>query len=179
MPKFRTPYDTLLRVRRIEEDKAKAALAEANLGLRRAQETLDADRAYYARVSSPTHGETAIGGFLASAAHAAAAAREVGVARAHVEEAADSRGLAVEATRVASMRTQGLERLVERAHEAHVQEMLAADQRTAEESMAGARRRTGSRPAARGTAPEPDPAAQSTAPHGTTPQGTHRQQGVA
>jgi len=138
--KFRTPYDTLLRVRRIEEDKAKAALAEANMARRAAAEQLDARREEYvaaAAAASVTNGETAVGGFMLARHHAEAAAASVGIAATDVEKADETRLLAVEDARVARMRTQGLEKLVERAKEARMDEMLAADQRTAEESMAG------------------------------------------
>ncbi|WP_226346423.1 hypothetical protein [Agilicoccus flavus] len=150
MPKFTTPYDTLLRVRRIEEDKAKAALAEANLGARRAEQALLDRREHYQRqAASLPHGETDLGGFLAAAARGTAAAKAVDAARADVETADAARGVAVRATLAASQRTQGLERLVERAKQVRVEEMLAADQRTAEESMAGghARRRGATPPA--------------------------------
>lgn len=137
MPRSTTPYDTLLRVRRIEEDRAKAGLAAANAERRRAQDRLDASRAGYARAATPPHGETDLAAFSAHAFHARSAAQAVGVARTELEKSDEARGEAIEVTRQASMRTQGLERLVERAREARAAEMLAADQRTAEESMTG------------------------------------------
>lgn len=139
MAKFTTPYDTLLRVRRIEEDRAKAALAVANQARRDAQARLESRQDAYGRAAVPTNGETDLVSFRGQVAHLEAAARSVVIAGTDVETADRSRAVAVEATRQASMRTQGLERLVDRAREARMQEMLAADQRTAEESMAGKR----------------------------------------
>ncbi len=136
MPKFTTPYDTLLRVRRIEEDRAKAALAAANLAHRQAEATVEQRRADVAAISSPD-GEIDLGAFRRHAAHTVSAAKAVVWSAAIAEKTGDARLAAVEDTRRASMRTQGLERLVDRAKEARVAEMLAADQRTAEESMAG------------------------------------------
>lgn len=156
MPKFTTPYDTLLRVRRIEEDRAKADLAAANLGRRRAQGRLDANRAGYARAIAQPHGETELAAFTAHAAHARSAAQAVGLAVGEVEQADEARSQAAQVTRQASMRTQGLERLVERAREARDAEMLAADQRTAEESMTGKRRAASAGPSARRPRPGPD-----------------------
>lgn len=146
MPKFTTPYDTLLRVRRIEEDKAKAELAAANHARRQAQAGLDARRSHYSSAVSGPDGEMALAAFRGRLAHRTAAAQAVGWARAQVEKCEEARLVAIEATRQASMRTQGLEKLVERAKEVRTAEMLAADQRTAEESMTGKRARKAAPP---------------------------------
>ena len=143
MPKFTTPYDTLLRVRRIEEDKAKAVLAAANHAHREAQAAVTARQERVAGLPGPDP-EMDLGAFRSHVAHTVAAVDAVGWAAARAEKTGEARAAAVETTRQASMRTQGLGRLVERAKEARVQEMLAADQRTAEESMAGTRGRTAS-----------------------------------
>ena len=156
MPKFATPYDTLLRVRRIEEDRAKARLAEANVAARSAAQALEHRRVGYAVAAAgsvaASHAETTVDELRRSTAHATALARAVGHAAAGVEKADAARTVEIEASRVAAMRTQGLERLVERARQAREQELLAADQRTAEESMAGRRGRgpgAGGRPSRR------------------------------
>lgn len=146
MPKFSTPYDTLLRVRRIEHDKAKAELAAANHAHRQAQTGLDLRRTHYGSAVGSPDGEMDLVAFRGRLAHTTAAAQAVGLARAEVEKSAEARLAAVETTRQASMRTQGLEKLVERAKEAREQEMLAADQRTAEESMTGKRARRSAAP---------------------------------
>ena len=137
MAKMKTPYDTLLRVRRIEEDKAKAALAVANHAQRDAARVLEDRRAYYASAAAQPDGETDLGAFQGAVAHGTAAARAVAIAAGSLESSQRTTQQAMDVTRLASMRTQGLEKLVERAKEARMQEMLAADQRTAEESMAG------------------------------------------
>ena len=137
MATFRTPYDTLLRVRRIEEDTAKAALAAANHARREAQARLQAGLGHYGDARHLPDGETGVAAFLGRLAHARSAAQEVQLAGSAVEQADGARAEALEGVREASMRSQGLERLVERAQEAHLHEMLAADQRAAEESMSG------------------------------------------
>lgn len=141
MAKFRTPYDTLLRVRRIEEDKAKAGLAEANGAERAARAAFAARVEEYPRLIAPPNDETDLGGFRRHQVRARAAAESVTLARQRVESAADQTNQARDVVRVASMRTQGLERLVDRAREERQREILTADQRTAEESATGLRRR--------------------------------------
>ena len=139
MARFRTPYDTLLRVRRIEEDKAKAALAGANHAHRAAQTDLESRHEHFSQTVAVPDGEMDVSAFQRRLAHTQFAAQGVGWGRAEVEKTGEARTVAVEATRLASLRTQGLEKLVDRAKEAREAEMLAADQRTAEESMAGKR----------------------------------------
>ncbi|MDO5711285.1 MAG: hypothetical protein Q4P32_06045 [Micrococcales bacterium] len=141
MAKLKTPYDTLLRIRRIEEDKAKAALAVANHAQRAAAAALQDRRSYYASAAVAPDGETDLGAFQRQVAHGTAAARAVGIAAGSLQSSQRTTQQAIEATRAASMRSQGLEKLVARAKDAWMHEMLAADQRTAEESMAGKRGR--------------------------------------
>lgn len=152
MARVTTSYDTLLRIRRIEEDKAKAELAVANHAHRQAQAGLDSRRAHYRAAAERPDGEMDVTAFRGRLAHTTAAAQGVGWARVEVEKSQETRLAAVEATRQASMRTQGLEKLVERAEQARLDEMLAADQRTAEESMTGKRARTAGLSAGQGAA---------------------------
>lgn len=135
MAKFKTPYDTLLRVRRIEEDKAKGEMALAMHAHRDAVRTLEVRREEYPSVVAPPDSETDLGGFRRHVARAEAAAASVTQAAAAVDSAAEHVDSAREAVKQAAMRTQGLERLVQRAKEERFAEMLEADQRTAEESM--------------------------------------------
>lgn len=135
MAKFKTPYDTLLRVRRIEEDRAKAEMAVAMHAERDAVATLETRREEYPRVVAPPDSETDLGGFRRHISRAEAAAASVTQAASAVESAHEHVDSAREALRQAAMRTQGLERLVERARTERLAEMLEADQRTAEESM--------------------------------------------
>ncbi|WP_168582417.1 hypothetical protein [Gephyromycinifex aptenodytis] len=143
MAKFITPYDTLLRVRRIEEDKAKAALAEANAAQRAAQTVLSTRVQEYPKVVRPPDAETDLSGFQRHHAVAQAAASSVTLARQCLEDAQETTVQARGDVRTASMRTQGLERLVERAREERFAEMLTVDQRAAEESAT--RRKKGRR----------------------------------
>ncbi|MBK7722275.1 MAG: hypothetical protein IPI32_08645 [Austwickia sp.] len=138
----RSQLDTLLRIRRIEEDVAKGHLAAANLAVRQAEETLNARHDAY-RQAAVVGGEAAPADFLRSRlAGAAMGASIVNAEQQCARTLAESQEAGA-VVRVAKMRTQGLERLVDRAAQARVLEMLAADQRTAEESRAG--NRTGGR----------------------------------
>ncbi len=138
----RSQLDTLLRIRRLEEDLAKAALAAANHAERQAQEGLQASRDNY-RQAEPTADEVDPAAFLRHRAAGAALGAGIMQAEQRRDGATQDREQSRATMRTARMRTQGLERLVDRATQARFQEMLAADQRTAEESMAG--KRTGGR----------------------------------
>ncbi|WP_040157710.1 flagellar FliJ family protein [Mobilicoccus massiliensis] len=143
MPKFTTPYDTLLRVRRIEEDRAKAEMAGAAVAEREAAAVLARRENDYPELVRPPDAETTYDEFRAHHRMAEAAAASVTQARQAVESAHEQTESAREALRAAAMRTQGLERLVDRAREERFAEMLDADQRTAEESAS--RKRKGRR----------------------------------
>lgn len=134
MAKFTTPYDTLLRVRRIEEDRAKAEMAQAAIAEREAVGTLQRREDDYPALVRPPDAETALVDFRRHQVSAEAAAASLTQARQAAESAHEQTESAREALRAAAMRTQGLERLVERAREERLTEMLNADQRTAEES---------------------------------------------
>lgn len=126
---------TLLRIRRLEEDLAKGELAAANAATRAAHERLALSRGRYEReVTPPTSCD--VNAFRAHLAHSTAAAALVRGAERGTEVAeedvADARGKVT----IARVKSQGLERLVERVEAAAFAEMLAADQRTAEESRA-------------------------------------------
>ncbi len=135
----RGQLDTLLRIRRLEEDRAKAELAAANLAEREAQAHLESRRESY-RQHDPNGVDLDPAAFLRT--RTAGAALGAGIVQA--EQRCDCAAAASEESRgtmrVARMRTQGLERLVERAAQARFEEMLAVDQRTAEESMASKKR---------------------------------------
>ncbi|GMA38266.1 hypothetical protein [Mobilicoccus caccae] len=134
MAKFTTPYDTLLRVRRIEEDKAKAEMASASHAQRAAQATLESREAAYPDLVRPPDAETALRDFRRHQESAEAAAASVTQARQANESAYEQLESARTLLQEAAMRTQGLERLVDRAREERFREMLDADQRAAEES---------------------------------------------
>lgn len=135
----RGQLDTLLRIRRLEEDMAKAKLAAANLAEREAQVHLESRRESY-RQSDLTAGDVDPAAFLRARAAGAALGAGIVQAEQRCESAAEATQESRGTMRVARMRTQGLERLVERAAQARFEEMLAADQRTAEESMASKKR---------------------------------------
>lgn len=128
--------DTLLRIRRLEEDLAKGALARANAAARAASAQLDrAQETYRHEVRPPESCDVAQ--FRAHLAHSNSAAAMVRGAERGVLQAEADTTAALSTVRAARVRSQGLERLVDKVREAAVAEMLAADQRTAEESRAG------------------------------------------
>lgn len=138
----RGQLDTLLRIRRLEEDLAKVKLAAANLAEREAEAYLEQRRADYQRTDlAVVDVDVDAGTFLRSRALGAALGAGIVAAEQGCESAAEASEESRGTMRVARMRTQGLERLVERAKQARFEEMLSADQRTAEESRAGKKTR--------------------------------------
>lgn len=136
MSRDRERLDTLLRVRRLEEDQAKAELARANEAHRAAQRAVDrAEETYAARQHAIPEGS--IGDFLRQYNTLRTAAMAVVASTSRCEEASAATEQARGQVREASMRSEGLQRLVDRAAQARADEILAAEQRTAEESRAG------------------------------------------
>ncbi|QQR99524.1 MAG: hypothetical protein IPK37_10795 [Austwickia sp.] len=130
--------DTLLRIRKIEEDLAKGELAQANAATRTAYARLEHSKATYEREATPP--ETCdVTGFRAHLAHMNSVAGMVRGAERGVDTAEEEAGLARGKVARARIKSQGLERLVDKVRDAAFAEMLAADQRTAEESRAGVR----------------------------------------
>lgn len=141
MVKFSTPYDTLLRVRRIEEDRAKAELAQANATKRAAEHQLESARQVHRDAMDRPRSETSLGGFMREALRGQRLAQSVIWASYEVENAEAARLEAVGVVTKAAQKTQGLEKLVDRAKEERFQQILAADQQVAEESSVGVRAR--------------------------------------
>lgn len=132
----RTQLGTLLRIRTLEEDLAKGALARANAATRTAQARLQQTiELYEERVAPP--GSTDVADFRRRLAMNASAAAMVRGAQRGVLDAHEVVASARDDVKTARVRSQGLERLVERVDSEAFAELLAADQRTAEESMAG------------------------------------------
>jgi len=125
--------DTVLRVRRIQEDQRKGDLARAAAAEAEAAR-LVAEAEERLRATSRTPGGVLVQAFLADRGLVAARARQVSTAtneHALAEGETDrSRALLTEAR----TRTSGLERLVERGLEERRQVLLAVDQAVAEES---------------------------------------------
>jgi hypothetical protein len=131
----RFPLATVLRIRGIEEDLARGRLAGSVTAHHQASAaTADAHTAYTA--ASADTGPLTRSAFLADRARRTAYAGSVFAASAAQTQAAE----AVTASRAhwseAAMRLAALERLAERAKEGRRQQVLAADQRTAEETSA-------------------------------------------
>lgn len=128
MKKFKFRLESVLRVRRIQEDQARARLLTANATARQAEHTVDARVARYAAMARPD-GVQAEPEFERTLFHLDAAAAAIDIAREqHVE------ALAVVAERRAewsdaSMRVAALERLEERQRAEHAIERQREEDR--------------------------------------------------
>jgi hypothetical protein len=148
--------DTLLRVRRIEEETGRGHLAAAAHAERDARGLLEeASHEYAAATGAATNGAvaaagvaphgtvlvdgapTALSDFLGTRRRHEALAGTVRVAGAGLTQAQSASDMARTAWSAAAMRLSALERLDERGREADRLARLATDQRTAEESASG------------------------------------------
>ena len=132
--------NTLMRVRRIQEDVARAQLLTESAAERAAQDALGrAHGRYAAPEAEPPADLQEMALFLAERQHRDALAGSVRLARAGADAAAEATGLARDEWSEAAMRMAALERLEERAADAARTERLAAEQRTSEESSSATR----------------------------------------
>ncbi|MBW3083932.1 hypothetical protein KEM60_00114 [Austwickia sp. TVS 96-490-7B] len=131
----RRQLGTLLRIRRLEEDLAKGELARANALIRRQQDQLAQARQAYQQQTAPPE-VCDVRDFQAQLARNRSVAAMVRGSERAVTDAVDEAARTRDRVRLARIKTQGLERLVERVDQVVFAEMLAADQRTAEESRA-------------------------------------------
>jgi hypothetical protein len=134
--------NTLLRVRRIQEEMSRQRLAANAVAERGAERALEQAREHYASPETewrlaPKTTQT----FLAQRSHRVALAAAVQAAGTTVEEAASSTLVARHEWSEAAMRMTALERLEDRAREVARTELLAAEQRTSEESSSAQRHR--------------------------------------
>lgn len=134
--------DTLLRVRRIQEEIRRGRLAAEVMAERRAQQTLEQAHVLYAapvaeRVVTPEIAQI----FMANRRDRGALAGSVRAASAGADTAAQVTFLARHVWSEAAMRMAALERLEDRAREAARIEHLATEQRTSDESSSARHRR--------------------------------------
>ena len=133
--------NTLLRVRRIQEEISRGRLSATVVAERRTQVVLEQARDRYAAPEEePFVVMVTTEGFLMARRHRGALAGSVSVAGAGVQAAS---GVTVVARRdwsEAAMRMAALERLKDRAREVARTELLAAEQRTSEESSSATAR---------------------------------------
>ena len=135
-PKSR--LDTLLRVRRIEEEGSRGRLAAAAASERGAQHRLgQAHKQYAEPASEPASVAQTVPGFMGHRRHRDALAAAVLAAGTGVDAAAQVTVLARQCWSVAAMRMTALERLDERTDEELRRGRLAADQRTSDECIEG------------------------------------------
>jgi flagellar export protein FliJ len=127
--------DTLLRVRRIEEETSRGRLATAAHAERTARGTLEEAHQRYAAAAESAVAAP-LSDFLGVRRQHDALAGTVRVAAGAVVQAEGASDGARQAWTATAMRLAALERLDERGREADRQARLAADQRTAEESAA-------------------------------------------
>jgi hypothetical protein len=127
--------DTLLRVRRIQEEVSRALLAFESVAEREAQQTLEQAHGWYfvAADEAPAVPQS-VQDFNATQSHRGALAGAVRVAGAGVETAAQVTLLARHEWSATAMRVTALERIEDRAREAARAGRLVAEQRTSEES---------------------------------------------
>ena len=129
----------VLKVRRIQEERRQADLARALAEASVAEGHADAARQRYADVADSPQ-VLGAAAFVAARALAGRRAEQVAVTRSRHELAVGESDRARALLTEAMTRTSGLERLVEREDFVALRELLAADQRAAEES-AGALKR--------------------------------------
>jgi flagellar FliJ protein len=129
----------VLKVRKIQEERRQADLARALAVAAVAGTQADAARDRYTAVAQAPQ-VLGAAAFVAARALAGGRAEQVAVTSSRHELAVGDSDRARALLTEAMTRTSGLERLVEREDFAQLREMLAADQRNAEES-AGALRR--------------------------------------
>lgn len=135
MSKKGFPLATVLRVRGIEEQIARGQVAGALAAEALAVRVTELAAGAYGAAPDPT-GQAPVATFLAERLSRTALARGVRDAGARQVAASEVVLGAREDWSAAAMRLTALERLAERAHEARRQELLAGDQRTAEETAA-------------------------------------------
>lgn len=124
---------TVLRVRQIQEDLRKADLARALVTAAAAEgDARAAQQRYDASVGTPD--PQAAASFRAAREQVGARARHVARTRATYELAVGDTERARVVLTEARTRTSGLERLVDRARDDRYRELLAAEQRQADES---------------------------------------------
>jgi len=134
--------NTLLKVRRIQEEIRRGRLAGEVVAERAALTTLEqANERYAAPSTEPLVIGGTEAGFVALRRHRGALAGSVRAASAGVDTAAQSTLLARAEWSEAATRMTALERLADRAREVARAERLGAEQRTSEESTAAVPRR--------------------------------------
>jgi hypothetical protein len=134
--------NTLLRVRRIQEEIRRGRLAAEVAAERRAQHVLEqANERYAAPVAEPMFSPETVAGFIAGRRHRGVLAGAVCVAATGVDGATQNTALARHDWSEAAMRMAALERLEDRARELALTERLATEQRTSEESGSAQHRR--------------------------------------
>ena len=134
--------NTLLRVRRIQEEIRRGRLAGEVAAERRTQQALEqAQEGYLARTAEYPVEPESVSDFIAQRRYAGALAGAVWAAGISVDAAAQVTVVARHDWSEAAMRMAALERLEDRAHEAASTKRLAAEQRTSEESSSARHRR--------------------------------------
>ncbi len=134
--------DTLLRVRRIQEEIRRGLLAREVMAERRALQTLEqADQRYAAPVAERAVTPEMTRVFMANRRDRGALAGSVRAASAGADAAAQVTFIARHVWSEAAMRMAALERLEERAREAARVELLATEQRTSDESSSARHQR--------------------------------------
>lgn len=128
----RKRLETVLRVRRIQEDLRQAELAAAALAVRAREADHERSAELYASRSPLARADAAT--FVGQARRSLALADRLADAAAHHAAALEQQAQARQELTAAAVRSAGLQRLVDRARGRHRDAQMTSDQRVAEES---------------------------------------------
>lgn len=140
MKRYQFRAEKVLRIRRLQEDIARATVVGARRDEDAAQTGLDASQQRYSELSSPPSAQTSAA-FLMVRAQAGHRANAVTLARQHRQAAAEATAAALGSWRAAHRKVEGLERLDERRRaDRHVEVRRDEDAQADEIVVARARR---------------------------------------
>jgi flagellar FliJ protein len=132
MKRYEFRMQKVLRVRRLQEDAARAAIAAARTAEQRASDAVAGSYDHYRALASDTSAASAMG-FLGQRDQASYRATSVRLAEGNLRVAADATADAVSTWHVSHRRVEALERLDERRREEHGIEARRAEDTAVDE----------------------------------------------
>ena len=132
MKRYEFRMAKVLRVRRLQEDAARAGIAVARTAQQRASDAVAGSYNHY-RALSPTAPATTAAGFLGLRDQASFRATSVRLAEGHLQVAADATAQAVATWHVSHRRVDALERLDDRRRDEHEIEARRAEDAVVDE----------------------------------------------
>lgn len=139
MKRYEFRMSKVLRVRRLQEDAARAAVAGARRAEQQAQVALDESQQHYGALSGPAAGSAAA--FLGLRERAAHRATGVRLAQGHRQVAADETVTAVATWHESNRRVDALERLDDRRRDEYDIELRRAEDAVVDEIVVSRARR--------------------------------------